>query len=1079
MQNNGQLIGNRYQLANKLGAGSMGEVFRAVDKLTEHTIALKRVTVAEHQLVFGSEHGKTNVRMALAHEFQTLASLHHPHIISVLDYGFDAERQPYFTMSLLEDSQTIVQAGDDASDADRVRLLVEMLQALAYLHRRGIVHRDLKPANVLVDGSGQVKVLDFGLAAERQREGEAVGTLAYMAPEIMMEQPASNASDLYATGVMAYELFAGRHPFASEDTVSLVTRTLTGSPDLAVLPKTVSAIIGKLLARDPENRYQDADATIREFSEAIGQAIPKESAAIRDSFLQAAKFVGRSAEMTKLSDALEAALEGKGSAWLIGGESGVGKSRLVDELSTKAMVEGALVLRGQSVAEGGLPYQLWRDPIRRLVLSTELSDLESSVLKELVPDISTLLGREVPDAPELDGEAQQQRLMLTSVDVFRRQKQPLVLLLEDLHWAGESSILLRQFCSIIGELPLVVVGNYRDDEYPDLPKELPDMELLTLARLSQEEIAELSVSMLGGAGARPQVMNLLQRETEGNVFFLVEVVRALAEEAGRISDVGSDGLPDTVFAGGVQQVVQRRLDRVPDSAQEMLKLAAVAGRRLDIDLLCLFAEPEMDLDNWLITCANVAVLEVQEGIWRFAHEKLRAGLLGTLTDEELPTLHQKVAGGMEAIYPDDEALAVTLVEHWRIAGNSKKELRSAQQAGDYALRTGNLVDAKFLFERAIALLDSTELTGTASQASKADIQVKLGKTLNYLGEYDAAITHLEDAEKYYREQGAREGIAQAVMEISEVLKQQGDYAQSVEHTTESLAIYAELGQKPGMAHALDRLSLLRSEQGDYENATALGEEGLSLARELDDRVATASLMNNLGVAAFAQGKYAEATTHWQGSKEICQSTGERRKVATLLMNLGSAAGQQGDLTACHDYFEQALEVFRGMGEQRLIGLTLRNLGLVADMQDDYDLATRYYGESLGIVRAIGNKPEITKTLIKLGDLARKQGEDSRAREQYQEALSQAFAIDAVPVVLSALVALAQILEDKDIAVTIVGHIQNNSATNQDTLNQAESLAETLQQSVESETYTRLLEGGKSTALEDIVEQVLNASDGTA
>ncbi len=580
-----QLIGNRYQLIDKLGAGNMGAVYQAIDKLTGQTVALKRVTVPGDRLRFASQGGNADFRLALTHEFQTLASLHHPHIISVLDYGFDAERQPYFTMSLLENFRTIVQAGEDATIVEKVRLLVEMLRALAYLHRHGIVHRDLKPENVLVDSEGRVKVLDFGLAAERQREGETAGTLAYMAPEIMQEQAATNASDLYSVGVMAYELFAGRHPFEHESVGMLVTQTLTAAPDLSPLPDDASDIVGKLLEKDPADRYQNADTVVKDLSGAVGQAVPEESTAIRDSFLQAAKFVGRKAELEQLSDSLEKATSGQGSAWLIGGESGVGKSRLVDELSTKAMVKGALVLRGQGVAEGGLPYQLWREPIRRLVLSTELSDLEASVLKELVPDVGDLLGRDVADAPKLEGEAHQQRLMLTGVDVFRRQKQPVVLLLEDLQWARESLEPLKQFSQVIEGLSLLVICNYRDDERPNLPEKLPDMQIMSLNRLSPDETTELSESMLGETGNRPHVMDLLQRETEGNVFFLVEVVRALAEDAGRISDVGRETLPETVFAGGVQQVVQRRLSRVPESAQPLLKLAAVAGRQLDLAVL--------------------------------------------------------------------------------------------------------------------------------------------------------------------------------------------------------------------------------------------------------------------------------------------------------------------------------------------------------------------------------------------------------------------------------------------------------------------------------------------------------------
>ena len=162
----------RYQIESSIGSGSMGTVYRAYDRLTGQHIALKEVSLASEKFkmlnldtaVDGFD-DLAEFRLALVREFRTLASMRHPNIISVLDYGFDEE--PYLTMELLENAVPITTAAKDASFEEQMNLLAQVLHALVYLHRRGIVHRDLKPENVMVV-DGQVKLLDFGLAIKNK-----------------------------------------------------------------------------------------------------------------------------------------------------------------------------------------------------------------------------------------------------------------------------------------------------------------------------------------------------------------------------------------------------------------------------------------------------------------------------------------------------------------------------------------------------------------------------------------------------------------------------------------------------------------------------------------------------------------------------------------------------------------------------------------------------------------------------------------------------------------------------------------------------------------------------------------------
>ncbi|APR83966.1 Serine/threonine protein kinase [Minicystis rosea] len=681
----------------------------------------ERVAVSEGQSDEQDEALAEMLRLTLAREFRLLSSLRHPNIISVLDYGFDDELRPYFTMELLEGAESILLAGRGKSLEVKVDLIAQTLQALAYLHRRGVIHRDLKPGNVMVV-DGRVKVLDFGVSILREREVNdgrfIVGTLAYMAPELLGGAPASEQSDLYAVGVIAHELFSGRYPFDTTSIAALREAVLRASPSLSDVDATVAPIIARLLSKQPEDRPANVDEVIAALGTRTGQPLSVETATTRESFLQAAELVGRDVELAQLSEKLMAAIRGQGSGALVGGESGVGKSRLIDELRARALVDGVVVLRGQALREGG-PYHAFRDVIRGLVLRTEPDDHEASVLQAVVPDIDALLDRAVPERLAIDPEAAKTRLFGVVEALLARSREPTLVVVEDLHWAGSESLrLLAEVARIAADLPLLVVGTFRDDERSTLPSELPGMAVLKLRRLDAVGIAALAQSMLGEAGRRPEVLDRLARETEGNPFFLVEVVRALAEDAGALSRVGQEPMPKTLSAGGMHLIVRRRLDQVPRRARPLLEAAAVIGRRIDRPLLERVS-PKTNLEAWLETCASVAVLEVDEKSYRFAHDKLREGLLAALSEDACRALHRRVAEAIEAEYPGSPEHTAALTQHWAAAGDKAKEAHYATLAGEQALENSAYLEAVAYFERAVALLSAGQTQEPKGFVAKA------------------------------------------------------------------------------------------------------------------------------------------------------------------------------------------------------------------------------------------------------------------------------------------------------------------------------------------------------------------------
>ncbi|MBZ0282410.1 MAG: protein kinase [Anaerolineae bacterium] len=1001
------LLGNRYQIVEEIGAGGMGVVYRALDRLTGEAVALKRVHVAHAHLMYASRGSTDDLRLSLAQEFRTLASLRHPNIISVLDYGFDDDRQPYYAMELLQQPRDLLVYGHDLSISAKVGLLVQMLQALAYLHRRGIVHRDLKPDNAMVV-NGEVKVLDFGLAVaweyQRDRASDGVeGTLAYMAPEVLSGGQATVSADLYAIGVIAYELFGGRYPFAVHDVNQLVNDILYTPPDVEPLnlDPLLNLVLVRLLAKTPDMRYESADETIVALCEAVGQPPPPESVAIRESFLQAAQFVGREPEMQPLRAALEESIQGKGSAWLVGGESGVGKSRLMEELRVFAMVDGVTVLRSQGSARGGLPYEFWREPVRRLALAVELSDTDAAILKEIVPDIETLLQRDIPDLPELEGQTGRQRLIGAIVNLFRRQTRPIALLVDDLQWAVESLEVLKVLVNGVNDSAMLIVGSYRDDEAPALPRQMPTMQHIKLERLPAPAIEQLSISMLGAVGQQRHVVDLLERETEGNVFFLIEVVRALAEEAGRLADIGMATLPQRVFAGGIQQIVLRRLNKVPTFARPLLKLAAVAGRRLDLKVLATImsdqpptseSESETDssvlstqysvlsLEDWLVICADAAVLETLEGDWRFTHDKLREGLLDGMQPDELTELHRLVALGLEAVYPNAPEQWVSLAYHWRNAGNASKERHYAALAGQQQLKNGAYRDAMHSLQRTIWLTLPDE------NERRTFLILRLGEAHQGVSDYAEARRLFEDARRLAEEMNNPGLLADALQHLGMLANIQGDFEGAKSLFSQCLTAAEAADDRAMRVFTLGHMGEIATNQGAIETATRLLNEGVALARATGDLRATVFILRIESKLHYQTKDYDGARRIALESLMLAEKIGDRYHVARNNNALGVLAATLGDYPEAQNRYSTALTLFREIGDRWGAAFVQNNLAFVELFMQELRSSVGHFYGALELSLAIGAIPVILEVFVGLARVLIEIGRDDEALELFGLAL---------------------------------------------------------------------------------------------
>jgi len=713
----GMFLNERYRLDAELGRGGMGVVYRAHDTLLDRPVAVK--------VVSGSDLG-TEGRARLLREARAAARLNHPNIVSVHDAG-EADGVLFIVMELVEGESLF--SRKPQSVAEILSISRQVCAALDHAHAHAIVHRDLKPENVLIGSNGSVKLMDFGLArpvaSRLTTEGTLVGTVFYIAPEQALGQEIDGRADLYALGVMLYELTTGRLPFTGDDPLAVISQHLHAPlvPPRAYnpqIPAPLDGLIVRLLHKQPEGRPATA-AEVRQTLEHLDLAAtsaPEEELSLLDRIVRG-RLVGRERELAEAEAHWRRAASGEGQVLLVSGEPGVGKTRLVRELAAQAQVMGARLLTAECYAEGGAPYGPVAQIIREALgaASDGLSGLPEYVLADLITLVPALRVRyaHVPPNPELEPEAQQERLYesLVSLITALQASAPAFLFLDDAHWADSGTLfLLRHLARRTRKLRLLIVLTYREVEL-DEARALNDVLLdlnrerlatrLKLSRLSRDQTRDLLAAMFAEE-ITPEFLDGIYRETEGNPFFIEEVCKALIEEGKLYREGGRWRRPNMEEINVPQSVrlaIQARVSKLPPVAQDVLRLAAVLGREFDFETL--LRASELDEEALIEALENAGRAQLLSESHRggrvafaFAHALMPATLRESVSGLRRQRLHRRVAAAIESLRPDDfEALA----HHFAAAGEPHK-------AVEYSRHAARRAEALYAYDEAVRHLQN-------------------------------------------------------------------------------------------------------------------------------------------------------------------------------------------------------------------------------------------------------------------------------------------------------------------------------------------------------------------------------------
>lgn len=551
---------------------------------------------------------------------------------------------------------------------------------------------------------------------------------------------------------------------------------------------------------------------------------------------------GRDAELGALAAALARAAAGRGRLVAITGEPGIGKTRLVDEFVRTAGLPPSRVLRGRCPEQAGVPsYWPWTRVLRALVASLGIDAVREALGEDaaaLGPLLPALSAPGTSGAPPSDAAARYELFAAATALLCRAAAtEPLLVVLEDVHWADEASLALLEFAAqeIDGSCLLLLL-TYRDRERPARPRSLGEAvrhgQRIALRGLDREAVARL-VADFAGARAAAELAERLADVTGGNPFFLVEVLRALQQE-GRL-DAPLPAREPLLLPDTVRDSIRRHLEPIPAADRELLSIAAVAGDDVEVRLLAqvLGTDPATVLERLNAAVERGFVVERGDGRFRFAHALVRETIYGDLLPASRVHLHARVGEAVEALHDGDDAAPFgALARHFLNAGplgTGAKAVRYAKRAARHATALFAFHDALAFYEQALAAIGSDPAERAERQrlrldAAAAAIRAGLdqrGCELLLLGARDA------------RARGDRDGLLRAALGYyllrPNLVERDPETRPLLE---EALAAFGD-GDSSGRAILLALLSTVREDDGSGAN-DAIGEEAVAMARRLDD-----------------------------------------------------------------------------------------------------------------------------------------------------------------------------------------------------------------------------------------------------
>ncbi len=939
-QENAGVLGRRYRVIRSLGAGAQGDVILASDRFHgDREVAVK---------VFRPRKQREWLDL-FKREFEVLASLKHPRLARVYDFGTTGDGGVFFTRDFV-DGQDLVEATAGMGAPEIVSVAVEVCRALRPLHARGLLHGDLKPGNIILGTDGVAHLIDFSFVREAGREDDGTqgaGTAQYMAPETIEGGAGDVRSDIYSLGITFFEIIDGVPPF--EGTLKEIVsghlgdsrpspdakRVRTRSGDSTRVVSDLKAVVSRMMERDPDRRFPD----IEEVEASLVALCPREISAdtVPAIPIQAAA-AGRDREVRRLQASMDGRLENPSehpALHVVEGELGTGKAAVARVITWRAQLNGVAVL--ESRCEGGLlapvaalmeqAVDLVPDDVEAVARVTRLLDIMSRPdggdmdLGDLAVAVGSLLARVSRDTPAL----------VVISDVDRASPETLEVLRGIIAQAGAGKLVFM----------VTVEAGFPWKEH------LGSGFAVKLPLLHRKQVKSIIEDYFGVA--RDHAVDKLLAHTGGNPLFVSTVIEDLAASGGGLERLEDLGPPQPLEAYWMNRMTALARDE-----RAVLEASAVLGRPGCDEILARIAGMEAaDLSMMASRLDMAGLMGCGDDGWYVATAPLARKVLDEMHAERLGELHRRA---MEE--ETDEARGLM---HAAACGKIDVVRGRGLEVAQRLERMGALAAAADLLEAMRPVLGGSD--------ESLSIRLALGRILSARGSYGEAVEHLEAPVKAKNAEIRRDALT--------LLGRVHFFRSELLEAGECFNRALEIGGKPlDMAKILGELANVKLRLGEVSSAVETAREGLD--KTPPKHRVRANLLGVLGKIATFAGKHDEALSHCRQAVAVANESGDRRTLALAVDRLGWARQQSGDLDGAIEDLERVVSLNREIGDMRRLMRAQQILGDLYWWTERLSQALQQYEEASRLAGVVANPAQGIEVRIGLGAALNTVGRFERA-----------------------------------------------------------------------------------------------------